>query len=80
MADSDNDVDLQRAIALSLEENSPPMRKLKPATVIDLTVSDDEYDDDLDAPVTARQHASALGKDLKNIINPQGGLQIVSEI
>jgi hypothetical protein len=55
MSDTDSDEDLKRAIALSLGENLPPSR-MRNAVVVDLTSSD--QDDDLDAPLTARQVAS----------------------
>ncbi|KAF8851122.1 phospholipase D/nuclease [Acephala macrosclerotiorum] len=51
MSDVESDEDLQRAIALSLEESGQLLPNGNPA-VVDL-VSDDE-DDDLDAPVTAK--------------------------
>ncbi|KAM3071910.1 hypothetical protein ACMFMG_008376 [Clarireedia jacksonii] len=74
MADSESDDDLRRAIALSLEEDSPPIRKLESAT-IDLTVSDEEGDDDLDAPVATRfksqRLASASSKDVEKVTKPQ---------
>lgn len=51
MSDTESDEDLRRAVALSLQQSpSPPIQN---AVVIDLT-SEDE-DDDLDAPVIARQ-------------------------
>jgi hypothetical protein len=55
MSDTDNDEDLKRAIALSLEQSPPTPSNCNPQ-VIDLT-SDDE-DDDLDAPVSTKQITS----------------------
>ncbi|KAE8447364.1 hypothetical protein EG329_010778 [Mollisiaceae sp. DMI_Dod_QoI] len=51
MSDDENDEDLKRAIALSLQEGSPPPLDSHQA-VINL-ISDDE-DDDLDAPLTTK--------------------------
>ncbi|RAL62291.1 hypothetical protein DID88_004858 [Monilinia fructigena] len=52
MSDSETDEDLKRAIALSLQTPSPVPSHGK--NFIDLTISDNENDDndDLDAPVT----------------------------
>ena len=44
MSDSESDEDLKRAIALSLEDQSPPSKRDR--VVIDITSSDE----DLDAP------------------------------
>ncbi|TGO27745.1 hypothetical protein BPAE_0037g00290 [Botrytis paeoniae] len=49
MSDSENDEDLKRAIALSLEETLSPV-PIREKNVVDLTNSDED-DDDLDAPV-----------------------------
>ncbi|KAH6684447.1 tyrosyl-DNA phosphodiesterase-domain-containing protein [Halenospora varia] len=65
MSDSENDGDLQKAIALSLGQPWPPKRAA--GEVIDL-VSDDE-DDDLDAPVVARQVASQSKPQKRGVIN-----------
>lgn len=55
MSDSESDEDLKRAIALSLAEESSASQT-HVAAVIDLISSDE--DDDLDAPVTARNTTS----------------------
>jgi len=52
MSDSD-DEDMALAIALSLGQNIPDSRAQKRATVIDIT-SDDEEEDDLDAPLVIK--------------------------
>jgi hypothetical protein len=50
MSGSDDDEELKRAIALSLEDIAPPEEE---SSIVDL-VSSDEEEDDLDAPVVAR--------------------------
>jgi hypothetical protein len=58
MSDSD-DEDLKRAIAMSLGKSNPePVSTEKTPAVIDL-ISDDEDDDDLDAPVFSRKIATS---------------------
>lgn len=64
--ESDNDEDLRRAIALSLEEpDSIPTRTAKAvnstAEVINL-LSSDEEEDDLDKPVTLKRNISKTSK------------------
>ncbi|KAH8821585.1 tyrosyl-DNA phosphodiesterase domain protein [Xylogone sp. PMI_703] len=57
MSDVDSDEELQKAIALSLQEDSPPVTRqpqMDNGTVIDLVSSSEEEDDDLDAPMTAK--------------------------
>lgn len=53
MADSESDDDLKRAIALSLQEDRPGSAS-KDSEVVNLVSDDEEDDDDLDAPFTAK--------------------------
>lgn len=57
MSDNESDEDLKRAIAMSLADQ-PESSSLKKAVVIDLISSDEDEDDDLDAPVIARKITS----------------------
>lgn len=56
MSDSDDDEDLKRAIALSLEESPPPSTKQQ--SIIDLVSDSEDEDDDLNAPVAIRNRPS----------------------
>jgi len=58
MSDIEGDVDLARAIALSLQESIPDSATNR-AEIINLTSSEDE-DDDLDAPVTVKKTKLAI--------------------
>ncbi|RDL35212.1 uncharacterized protein BP5553_07143 [Venustampulla echinocandica] len=69
MSDVDSDEELNRAIALSLQESSPPTKRGL-NEVIDL-VSDEE-EDDLDAPVVTRSIPSPSKLQRKADIKPNG--------
>ncbi|KAH8683045.1 tyrosyl-DNA phosphodiesterase-domain-containing protein [Tricladium varicosporioides] len=72
MSDSENDEDLKKAIALSLGQPWPPKRVAEEVTNL---VSDDE-DDDLDAPVVARQIASQNKPQERVVIDLESSLEL----
>lgn len=60
MSDSENDEDLKRAIALSLQDSETTCESKTSREVIDLLSSDDDDDGDLDAPVHPKRVNSAM--------------------